>query len=578
MNIYHSLTSLAEKCERSVRVRIVFFAILTVATLLLYGYYFGTFDQASHIPFLKKFANPSLFPQDPYIDLRLVHFSFFWILFIPLLKAGILEISMFTVYVGVLFLTFYSVWNLTRTLFGRPLTSLLATLAVLFPHFGFSGFTIFEFSLLNRTFVLPFELIAINWYLQKKYLRVFFALGLLYNLHAISVHFILAMMGLDLLVRIRQVGVMQLVKMGTAFLVGAMPVLYWKFSTSGIHASANWEWFEILDKSTFFHLFHFISIDKPYVTLLTLGGVATVVLFYVLKKFALKAGKVPELHKTITHFFIAGVLVLLLQLFATHVYPVGIIIQSQITRVGLFLTFFSYLYAADFIATHSIHWKPLFRMLFLLGLLFSLSPVLLMVVYGGYVLYQKYAHVKPGIKNILESTVVTYVVTILLVFASVCIFLFAVSYGIYRPAIHIFAPHNAYTEAQLWAKEHTPLDAVFIVPPYTWGIYDVEWRVLSERTAVTSLSEILEAAFEPGYIPYWKERFEDVAPGVIETFNGNFFESRDATRKAHFLLTEEDIERIAKKYGASYAVIEKPRNYALPIVYENEQYLIYQIK
>jgi len=63
-----SLTSIinksAEKVLHSFFWRQLFFILATGLTLGLMGYYFGTFDQVSHIPFLKKLADPSLYPND----------------------------------------------------------------------------------------------------------------------------------------------------------------------------------------------------------------------------------------------------------------------------------------------------------------------------------------------------------------------------------------------------------------------------------------------------------------------------------------------------------------------------------
>ena len=175
----------------------IFFTFTTTITVILMGYYFGSFDQAIHIPFLKKYADPTLYPNDPFFELSKYHYSFFWFMFLPFYRIGILEITMFFIHIAITFFTFWSIYRLSKTLFNNPLTSFLSTIAFVFPHIGFAGFPVFEFSLLNRTFVLPFLLLAIDYYLKRKYVFAYLILGLMYNLHIISVNFVLAMFLFD---------------------------------------------------------------------------------------------------------------------------------------------------------------------------------------------------------------------------------------------------------------------------------------------------------------------------------------------------------------------------------------------
>jgi len=72
-----------------------YFLAIAFLAVVANGYHFGTFDQVFHIPFLLKFIRPELYPNDPFLNLRWYHFSFFWFPFIPLYKAGLLQISMF---------------------------------------------------------------------------------------------------------------------------------------------------------------------------------------------------------------------------------------------------------------------------------------------------------------------------------------------------------------------------------------------------------------------------------------------------------------------------------------------------
>ena len=70
-------------CQSRVRLHLFLLAVSLLAIGVI-GYHVGSFDQAIHIPFLKKYVDRSLFPGDPFFDLRFQHFSYFWFFFQPL--------------------------------------------------------------------------------------------------------------------------------------------------------------------------------------------------------------------------------------------------------------------------------------------------------------------------------------------------------------------------------------------------------------------------------------------------------------------------------------------------------------
>jgi hypothetical protein len=548
--------SLRMHTQRGFRHAIFFLAALIVVTL--YGYYFGTFDQASHIPFLKKTLDPSLFPSDHFFDLRTTHYSYFWLFFLPLLKAGILEYVMFGVHMVSTYLTFWALWRLSITLFRNPTIATVTVIAFIFPHVGFSGFPLFEFSMLNRTVCLAFELFAMSWYLQKKYTRTFLTLGLLYNLHALSVHFFAAMLFFDLLTRIRRDGVGRIVRSAITFLIGAVPVLVWKFGHSGVSFMPQREWFDILNRAVFYHLFNFLSAHNPFVILLTLSGFGSIVLFFIVSRMYSHS----ELHQSVKNWFIAGMIVCFAQFVATVFFPATILIQSQILRIGVIMSTLTYLYVSAYVVSLAEKDKTTFPYFFT-SLLLSPSPILFLVTWIG--------HIK-------KITLITrfWNAVVLSCFCIVLVIIYILN--LWSPGFFIFPQKTPFVRAQLWAKNNTPKDTIFITPPDIWWMYETEWRVVSERSTVSTLSELLEAAFDPAYISYWKPRFEDVAPGAIQQFDGNFFENRRITYQAFYRNSAAQFTRLSKKYGARYLVTDRKHKYPFPIAYMNEGYVVYTIR
>ena len=136
-------------------------------------------------------------------------------------------------------------------------------------------------------------------------------------------------------------------------------------------------------------------------------------------------------------------------------------------------------------------------------------------------------------------------------------------------------------DVQNWARQNTPQEAVFITPPQEVGLYTPDWRTFSERGTVAELYDLFEIALKPDYLAVWQPRFEALAPGALERFNGNFFENQAIIRQAYNGLSTSDFLAIACRYKAAYLVMEQaagPAGGDLPVVYENEQYRVYDLR
>jgi len=534
------------------------FFIASVFVISLMGYYFGTFDQAIHIPFLKKFADPTLFPNDKFFDLRNFHYSYFWKIFIPFYKIGFLEISMFIAHFVATYLTFWAIWELSKTLFNNPLSSFLAIIFFCFPHVGFAGFPLFEISLLNRTFILPFLLFSINLYLKNLKIPAFIILGIAYNFHVVSVNFVMAMFLLDSTLSIKKIGIKNFIYQLLAFFIFALPVLIWKTSTPSDNLTINYEWFKIVDQGLLHHILSPITLN-PLVSVINIGAWSLILMFFYLnRKLDLKS------HLTLDNFIKATVIVLIIQIICQFI-PISIIIELQIIRVGLFINLFTYLLLSYFIA-QKVERKEVSQVALIMLIIasaLSISPLILLI---GLIIFNK---IKKPIY--LKALSVCFIISFIVIASALY------KNNIWKPGINIYPIEDDYYKIQLWIKNNTNKNDVFIIPPHIWWFYDLDFKTISERSIVSELSEILEFAFFPKYLPYWKERFNDVAPNTYQAFNGSAFDSIDMTKKAFYSLNEADLVNISRKYQANYLVIEKPYLKNFKLIYENERYVLYKI-
>lgn len=553
------MSSLAHRFESSTLQRHLLFAALTLFTIAFLGYHIGTFDQSVHFPFLKKFVDSSLYPNDPFIDLRLTKYTYFWRLFEPLYRMGILEIAMFAVHLLATYATFWMLWNLASTLFQRATTCFLVVLIFAFPHLTFGGWPILEFSLLNRTFVLPFLLGAIDLFLRRRYLLAFALVGLMFNLHVISANFIIGMFMFHALIAWRDIGWKNLVLGVGAFAVAALPVLLWKAGGPTTDLSLRATELHVVALAEQANNYYLFGPSLP-ILLVTLSGFSAVAIFFIARK------GLPDtpMHRTMLHFMLALLVVLLVHVITVQWLPIEIILELQIIRAGVFVLILSLLYLANYLAVeYAARGEKDFNLnLLTLASICAFLPVMPLIVWGT--------------EKIIATGRRQWATAVLFVLMNIGAFALALELGVWHPGIYVFARETPWHDAQVWAREHTPTDAMFIAPPYMWGFYESEWRVFSERPMVASLSDLLQIALSLNAEEAWKPRFEDLAPGALRQFRGDYFENVEITERAYDSLTDLELQRLAEKYSASYLILEKPHRGNFPVVYENSQFVIYR--
>ncbi len=556
------LSAFAQQLQQDARLRHLFFLAATAATLLVVGYHFGTFDQAMHIPLLKADLDPTLYPGDPFIQLRGSYYSFYWYFFEFFLRLGWLEPALFITHLVCTYLAYWALWDLSQTLFRRPLASLLGTVGFIVPHLGFVGFPVFEMAPLSRTFVLPFLLIAINQFLRGRVPLAFFIAGLMYNIHVVSVNFILAMFGLACLFEIRRIGWKQ-VALGLAlFVLAAAPVLVWKSTGNPVDFTLRPEWLALLTRTLFFHLF--VMVGPHAGTLASLiGGISAILMFFIAAPYA-RADQ-PDTTRTASLFVWAGIVVLAVNFITVLWLPVTIVIQSQITRIGLWTLILGYLFFANALAK-MMESNALPRPAFwsLAGtFVFSPLPALTVLVWAAVTRIRNLRALKALAAALPPVMVAVYVTAYLIQF--------------WTPGIYIYGKQTDWVKAQNWARENTPKTARFITPPHIWNIQQSDWRVHAERASAATLSEVAMAAFQPGYETNWMPRFETVAPGALAQFGADYFTNVQITARAYTSLSTQALTRAACQLDAQYAVLEKPAAHALPVAYENDGFVIYAV-
>ena len=538
------------------------FLVAALLSILLIGYHYGTFDQAIHIPFLKANANPLLYPGDEFIALRHTQFSYFWQFFQPFYRLGILEETMFAVHFLATYLTFWALWSLSMTLFGDPLVSCLTLATFIFPHIGFLGFPVIEFSLLNRTFVLPFLLFAINFYLHQRYEFAFLLLGLMINLHILSAGMVAGMLLFAGLVEARRIDYRRLCVGAGAFMLGALPLLLLGRSyTQPIDWSLRPEWLSIVARGSLGQVYYPFA-PVPFILLTTIGGLCVLGLFYI----AQRAHPPIQHDRTICLMQAAALLIFVLGLAVSYFLPITFLAELQLNRASFFILIFSLLYFANYLVKESKlqYWDR--GGFFLLSGVFIVSATPIIPL-STWMLLRK---LKP--RHLSMSCVAGLILGSL----GLCVFI-ARLWDLWQPGIHLYAARTDWVDVQRWASVNTSLDATFITPPEKGGPFEPEWRVFSERSNLASLVDLMEIALAPQYLETWLERYHLVAPGAVEKFNSDYFENRQLSNQAFYSLADQVFFQAVCEYGADYLVVEKPHTRGFPVIYENQSYVVYRL-
>lgn len=118
-------------------------------------------------------------------------------------------------------------------------------------------------------------------------------------------------------------------------------------------------------------------------------------------------------------------------------------------------------------------------------------------------------------------------------------------------------------EAAHWCRENTPVDSLFVVPPYSGG-----FRSESLRSVFASWDEQLAIWIAPPFIREYDHRLHLLG---YEPYSGR-------NPRSSWYPTREQLLKVRAAYGADYLVIETPKLMPLPLLYRNPGYAIYRIE
>jgi hypothetical protein len=112
-----------------------------------------------------------------------------------------------------------------------------------------------------------------------------------------------------------------------------------------------------------------------------------------------------------------------------------------------------------------------------------------------------------------------------------------------------------------WAADNTPADAMFLTPRLNLSF---KWR--AGRPEVVNRKDVPQDARS---IVEWHRRIQEIYYATIE--------GEEQPLDSLGVLGTERVRELAEMYGADFVLMDRGQLLSLPIVYKNEEYVIYRI-
>jgi hypothetical protein len=588
-------------------------ALLLFDIIFVKGYQFGIGDQHFYLPQLQAELDPSLYPDSTAIFRSTNEFSFFMPFFaVPARYLG-LEWTFLLVYLGASAGFYCICFLLAEKLTGDRLAAygfLLLMLPVTFvPE---TATLVWDNYLTHRGVVLPLCLLGVYHILNRKYGLAYFLFGFAALIHPITAAAFAAACAGALAYDLwrKSINPQVVLLAGGAMLAGA-GLLLWKLLTLPVGDSAffsptNPEWVAVVrqrqpwvlpeslfvglwSRSAWFLLFLLAWLAKPVRRREDAVVLAIVMSCGVLWAVSLLVGSVMPFLPLARFEFARSLLIVILfaRVYLAAAFWGGLTSSFSWERVSAALgAVVTLSLSGDYLPPSRVG-AVVCAVVALLVYQRSVMPDQSrralaggIVVLGTALLGSEFLSVLGFFPRLLPSRwfsgyslalgllllVIVTAVSVLKYFRSrafvaACGLLFCLAYVSYASpegrgaqTVHLpdLLPVTPWIQAQLWAREHTAKDAVFLTP----------WRrpagfpIFSQRSIVGDWESGGDVKLNYTFARQWQEQRNDLE---------NFAK-----------LATADLCRLATKYRFHYIVTRKEQHLQFPLLYENAEFSIYQ--
>lgn len=620
-------------------------AVFTALSLLIYGYDYGTtINHIQILPFFYKLANPSLFHNDYYVDTLSLFPSIYLYINAFLLRWFSLEKLYLPIYVVCKYLLLIFAYQLSYFLFPSRKTALFTVfLFATSSPINLKGLIgndpLIKSCLFQTSLIAPFAVLCVLMFLRKKYKSAAAILAGIYYLNALVGNYIFVMFSFawfNIFIQERNRDSLKKAFLSVllfSFLV--LPGLLWVIKTNIAHPQHYSPYFAIWLKN--WYSGHYFLLDWGLMQWTYVISICVCFLIFFREGFRTCA------HKDTVRSFLFGLFFLwLLAFLFGDILPVRRVILLQFFRSDMFFIAFGCVFAANYIST-LISRQTVKHLIIASLFILAITEYNLPRSYGAalavFILYNYSSQLEsllarisriPGklllaaqkafLVSLILIAIINYFVyynkiktvyfiilllfllitgqktiplklqkwvTALIILFSLLPHILSIRYAFVNKTLSKYSTQQLEVErdwkaAQVWARENTAINSVFIVPVNMHG-----FRVYSQRPVFTEWTDGAAMHWSAGFEDIWVSRLEKLgftrqemlqnhkSFGGLGRYSSGFEKEMATLRYAE--QGEQVFSRIKDEYGASYVVEAAWRQLNFPLVYENHSFRIYRI-
>jgi hypothetical protein len=593
---------------------------LAVAQILFAGYQFGAGNQAVQIPFLLKSADPSLFARDAMVDRTIAHYpSWFFRGLGSLIGTGEVQSWYFALHVLTAAATLAAAYALSWSMFQDRASSAVAILLLLPAHHrALGGDGLYSAAFTHTWAALPVAILALALLYRERWLPAAALAGALFNVHALTAGYLGVMIACVLIGQRPWRGWARLVAVAGVFIACAAPTA---LAIVGQSEGFGQMWLAVTRARSAAHVlpstwWGAANPDLPRFGMLLAMGV-----------LAMSYAPAGARQRTTWLILLATAVLFVAGYVLGELLPVPPIVRAQLFRSSrlllvILLVQIAHAVAQGLKAPSNKAIGPESRLLEFVGaitVLVSLAvpPLLLFlpvamawwvvvaltngrlsVVQASFAgaagLVTALAHgliafpvpglrTRPGLAPLGAWLGAGAMLAIGAGLLAICRLrmgrwlgwsggvLALLAAGAMAWVVHSHVavpPDDPWVRVQLWARDRTPPDSLFLTPIRPGG-----FRIHSRRSVVGEWRDGTQAFFAAGFAPVWWERMEQLQAGLRYDTSG-----AQAISPGKPLGECEDWELIhlARTYGATHIVLPHGRQRELVRVYDDgSQWAIY---
>ena len=553
--------------DRSPFKEILFFVLLAIASVFCTNpYSYGLDNHFITIPFLWEKMQPELFPDDLVVnEVKYLYTCYLESLARLIESTGIqIEIVFFSLHLLFSFLTCWAFFHLARVLTGSKAIAAVSCILFLFgtKTIGYVG--TMEGHLMERTMILPLELLGLSWMLQRRWIAAFAAIGIAFCFHPLSSVYLGVMIGFTglyvLWTERKEHGVS---KRMVAFLLGIMlgaicsvPALYLKFTNPQPLMPAGTPmpgWLDILALRSSYHVFPF---DWPWHGWLR-AAMFWIGVWLINRRVALTSKD----RMVMASWFAVACMAFIGTVFSEFI-PLSLPIQFQFFRSYPFAFMLGMIFLARGIVLAAHGRVPIPIAIAAIVLAVPAWGEMDPIKYGGLLLTWLVMLIAAwhGVRRLNWPLP-------RMVYAPMILLVILTPISVYLSGFTIYNNQDpAWVAVQRWAQSETPINAGFIVPPNHRG-----FRVDSHRSVFVDWNDGTQNFFNQEFGPLWLARMKMVG------FNGN----EEDMGKGYRSLESEDFDAIQKLMPSNsqvYAVLLDTMSSSYPRVFDSGTYQVVRIR